>query len=130
MKEVAKKTKAKIDKEKAKLDTLVKKRDEYVAAYQAKLAEMNEGIKEQEKVVKALCEQEDAEKLDAVKEILGKKGISVDALLNAAENGDMYSIQEILEGKPAASDTSEASDSTESEATPQENYSSPTSYNF
>lgn len=130
MKEVAKKTKAKIDKEKAKLDTLVKKRGEYVAAYQAKLAEMNEGIKEQEKVVKALCEQEDAEKLDAVKEILGKKGISVDALLNAAENGDMYSIQEILEGKPAASDTSEASDNAESEATPQENYSSPTSYNF
>lgn len=130
MKEVAKKTKAKIDKEKAKLDTLVKKRDEYIAAYQAKLAEMNEGIKEQEKVVKALCEQEDAEKLDAIKEILGKKGISVDALLNAAENGDMYSIQEILEGKPAVPDASEASDSTESEAAPQENYSSPTSYNF
>lgn len=127
MKEIAKKTKAKIEKEQAKLDNLVKKRDEYVAVYQAKLAEMNEGIKEQEKLVKALCEQEDAEKLDAVKAILGKKGISVDALLNAAENGDMYSIQEILEGKPSA-DTPEPLSDTETSR--QESFSSSTSYNF
>lgn len=139
MKDTAKKMLAKIEKEQAKLDLLINKRNEYTAAYQEKVTEMNEGIKEQEKVVAALRRQEEIEKYDTVKSILGKKGISVDDLLTAAENGDMYGIQEILEGKPSVSedsdnadtsDISEATDSAEPESTPQESYSSPAPFNY
>ncbi len=102
MKDVAKKTLAKIEKEQAKLDSLIAKRDEYNAMVQAKLAEMNDEIKKQEKVLAGLREQEKAEKLDAVASLMGQSGISVDDLLKAAAKGDLYAIQEMLENKGKA----------------------------
>lgn len=110
MKEVAKKTIEMIEKEQAKLDTLVAKREEFTAGYQAKLSEMNESIKKQEKVISSLREREKAEKLSAVASLMGAKGISVDDLLKAAESGDLYGIQEQIESKSAKAVPTSAAD--------------------
>lgn len=101
MKEVAKKTLEMIDKEQAKLDSMIAKREEFTAGYQAKLSEMNETIKKQERVIASLREREKSEKLSAVASLMGAKGISVDDLLKAAESGDLYGIQEMIENKAA-----------------------------
>lgn len=110
MKEVAKKTIEMIEKEQAKLDALVAKREEFTAGYQAKLLEMNDAIKKQEKVISSLREREKAEKLSAVASIMGAKGISVDDLLKAAESGDLYGIQEQIENKTAKNSPAPAAD--------------------
>ena len=91
---VAEKTIAKIAKEQKKLDTLVAKRNEYNANVQAKLDSMNEDIKEQKAVIAELRKQEKAEKLEAISTMMNDKGISVDDLLNAVANNDLYAIQE------------------------------------
>lgn len=122
MKEVAKKTIEKIEKEQIKLDGLLAKREELTANYQAKLAEVNDSIKEQEKVIASLRDREKTEKLDAVASMFSKKGVSVDALLNAVANNDLYGLQELLENKGtsksepivSASDESDDSDETDS----------------
>lgn len=103
MKEVAKKTLEMIEKEQAKLDALIAKREELTAGYQAKLSEMNEAVRKQEKVISSLREREKNEKLSAVASLMGAKGISVDDLLKAAESGDLYGIQEQIESKSAKS---------------------------
>jgi hypothetical protein len=117
MKDVAKKTLAKIEKEQTKLDSLTAKRDELTATYQAKLAELNEDIKEQEKTLAVLRGQEKAEKLEAVASILGQSGASVDDLLVAVANGDLYAIQEMIEakGKPAPETVTDTSDDTDND---------------
>lgn len=106
---VAEKTIAKIAKEQKKLDTLVAKRDEYNANVQAKLDSMNEDIKEQKAVIAELRKQEKAEKLEAISTMMNDKGISVDDLLNAVANNDLYAIQESMESsKKSASDSENA----------------------
>lgn len=99
MKEVAKKTIEKIEKEQVKLDSLLAKREELTTGYQAKLAEINDSIKEQEKVIASLRQQEKTEKLAAAALMLNKSGVSVDDLLNAVANNDLYGLQERLENK-------------------------------
>lgn len=99
MAEIAKKTIEKIEKEQVKLDGLLAKREEINAAYQEKLAEINESIKEQEKVISSLRDKEKTEKLAAVASMFKKSGVSVDDLLNAVKNNDLYGLQEKLEGK-------------------------------
>lgn len=102
---VAEKTIAKIAKEQKKLDTLVAKRNEYNANVQAKLDSMNEDIKEQKAVIAELRKQEKAEKLEAISTMMNDKGISVDDLLNAVANNDLYAIQESMESsEKSASD--------------------------
>lgn len=102
MKEIAKKTIEKIEKEQVKLDSLLAKREEITTGYQAKLAEINESIKEQEKVIASLREHEKSEKLAAVALMFKKSGVSVDDLLNAVTNNDLYGLQEKLENKGTA----------------------------
>lgn len=111
---VAEKTIAKIAKEQKKLDTLVAKRDEYNANVQAKLDSMNEDIKEQKAVIAELRKQEKAEKLEAISTMMNDKGISVDDLLNAVANNDLYAIQESMESseKPASDSENTAGDDT------------------
>ena len=104
---VAEKTIAKIAKEQKKLDTLVAKRDEYNANVQAKLDSMNEDIKEQKAVIAELRKQEKAEKLEAISTMMNDKGISVDDLLNAVANNDLYAIQESLESSEKSASDSE-----------------------
>lgn len=131
MKDVAKKTLAKIEKEQAKLDSLISKRDEYNAMVQAKLSEMNDEIKKQEKVLAALREQEKAEKLEAVASLMGQSGVSVDDLLIAATKGDLYAIQEMLEhkGKTPVATEEKTTDVSEAEESNVENTSLPSSEN-
>lgn len=102
MKEIAKKTIEKIEKEQIKLDGLLAKREEITTGFQAKLAEINESIKEQEKVIASLREHEKTEKLSAIASMFKKNGVSVDDLLNAVTNNDLYGLQEKLENKGAA----------------------------
>lgn len=104
---VAEKTIAKIAKEQKKLDTLVAKRDEYNANVQAKLDSMNEDIKEQKAVIAELRKQEKAEKLEAISTMMNDKGISVDDLLNAVANNDLYAIQESIESSEKSASDSE-----------------------
>lgn len=104
---VAKKTIAKIAKEQKKLDTLVAKRNEYNANVQAKLDSMNEDIKEQKAVIAELRKQEKAEKLEAISTMMNDKGISVDDLLNAVANNDLYAIQESMESSEKSASDSE-----------------------
>ena len=104
---VAEKTIAKIAKEQKKLDTLVAKRNEYNANVQAKLDSMNEDIKEQKAVIAELRKQEKAEKLEAISTIMNDKGISVDDLLNAVVNNDLYAIQESMESSEKSASDSE-----------------------
>lgn len=109
---VAEKTIAKIAKEQKKLDTLVAKRDEYNANVQAKLDSMNEDsmnedIKEQKAVIAELRKQEKAEKLEAISTMMNNKGISVDDLLNAVANNDLYAIQESMESSEKSASDSE-----------------------
>mgnify|MGYP004675390241 FL=1 len=104
---VAEKTIAKIAKEQKKLDTLVAKRDEYNANVQAKLDSMNEDIKEQKAVIAELRKQEKAEKLEAISTLMNDKGISVDDLLNAVANNDLYAIQESMESSEKSASDSE-----------------------
>lgn len=104
---VAEKTIAKIAKEQKKLDTLVAKRDEYNANVQAKLDSMNEDIKEQKAVIAELRKQEKAEKLEAISTMMNDKGISVDDLLNAVANNDLYAIQESMESSEKSASNSE-----------------------
>lgn len=104
---VAEKTIAKIAKEQKKLDTLVAKRDEYNANVQAKLDSMNEDIKEQKTVIAELRKQEKAEKLEAISTMMNDKGISVDDLLNAVANNDLYAIQESMESSEKSASDSE-----------------------
>lgn len=104
---VAEKTIAKIAKEQKKLDTLVAKRDEYNANVQAKLDSMNEDIKEQKAVIAELRKQEKAEKLEAISTMMNDKGISVDDLLNAVANNDLYAIQESMESSEKSASDSE-----------------------
>lgn len=94
---IAEKTIAKITKEEEKLETLIFKRDEYNCKVQAKLSAMNESIKEQETVIEKLRKQEKTEKLEAISSIMESKGITVGDLLDAVENNDLYSIQELIE---------------------------------
>lgn len=102
-KEIAKKTIEKIEKEQTKLDGLLARREEINASFQEKLAEVNESIREQEKVISSLREREKTEKLAAVASMFNKSGVSVDDLLNAVENNDLYGLQEKLENKGAKS---------------------------
>ena len=104
---VAEKTIAKIAKEQKKLDTLVAKRDEYNANVQAKLDSMNEDIKEQKAVIAELRKPEKAEKLEAISTLMNDKGISVDDLLNAVANNDLYAIQESMESSEKSASDSE-----------------------
>lgn len=104
---VAEKTIAKIAKEQKKLDALVAKRDEYNANVQAKLDSMNEDIKEQKAVIAELRKQEKAEKLEAISTMMNDKGISVDDLLNAVANNDLYAIQESIESSEKSASDSE-----------------------
>ena len=104
---VAEKTIAKIAKEQKKLDTLVAKRNEYNANVQAKLDSMNEDIKEQKAVIAELRKQEKAEKLEAISTKMNDKGISVDDLLNAVANNDLYAIQESMESSEKSASDSE-----------------------
>lgn len=104
---VAEKTIAKIAKEQKKLDTLVAKRNEYNANVQAKLDSMNEDIKEQKAVIAELRKQEKAEKLEAISTMMNDKGISVDDLLNAVANNDLYAIQESMEASEKSASDSE-----------------------
>lgn len=104
---VAEKTIAKIAKEQKKLDTLVAKRNEYNANVQAKLDSMNEDIKEQQAVIAELRKQEKAEKLEAISTMMNDKGISVDDLLNAVANNDLYAIQESMESSEKSASNSE-----------------------
>lgn len=104
---VAEKTIAKIAKEQKKLDTLVSKRNEYNANVQAKLDSMNEDIKEQKAVIAELRKQEKAEKLEAISTMMNDKGISVDDLLNAVANNDLYAIQESMESSEKSASDSE-----------------------
>lgn len=104
---VAEKTIAKIAKEQKKLDTLVAKRNEYNANVQAKLDSMNEDIKEQKAVIAELHKQEKAEKLEAISTMMNDKGISVDDLLNAVANNDLYAIQESMESSEKSASDSE-----------------------
>lgn len=104
---VAEKTIAKIAKEQKKLDTLVAKRNEYNANVQAKLDSMNEDIKEQKAVIAELRKQEKAEKLEAISTMMNDKGISVDDLLNAVANNDLYAIQESMESSEKSASASE-----------------------
>lgn len=104
---VAEKTIAKIAKEQKKLDTLVAKRNEYNANVQAKLDSMNEDIKEQKAVIAELRKQEKAEKLEAISTMMNNKGISVDDLLNAVANNDLYAIQESMESSEKSASDSE-----------------------
>jgi cell division protein FtsB len=104
---VAEKTIAKIAKEQKKLDTLVAKRNEYNANVQAKLDSMNEDIKEQKAVIAELRKQEKAEKLEAISTMMNDKGISVDDLLNAVANNDLYAIQESIESSEKSASDSE-----------------------
>ena len=104
---VAEKTIAKIAKEQKKLDTLVAKRNEYNANVQAKLDSMNEDIKEQKAVIAELRKQEKAEKLEAISTMMNDKGISVDYLLNAVANNDLYAIQESMESSEKSASDSE-----------------------
>lgn len=112
MKEIAKKTIEKIEKEQIKLDGLLAKREEITTGFQAKLAEINESIKEQEKVIASLREHEKTEKLSAIASMFKKNGVSVDDLLDAVTNNDLYGLQEKLENKGAAKSepTSDSSD--------------------
>ena len=104
---IAEKTIAKIAKEQKKLDTLVAKRNEYNANVQAKLDSMNEDIKEQKAVIAELRKQEKAEKLEAISTMMNDKGISVDDLLNAVANNDLYAIQESMESSEKSASDSE-----------------------
>lgn len=104
---VAEKTIAKIAKEQKKLDALVAKRNEYNANVQAKLDSMNEDIKEQKAVIAELRKQEKAEKLEAISTMMNDKGISVDDLLNAVANNDLYAIQESMESSEKSASDSE-----------------------
>ena len=104
---VAERTIAKIAKEQKKLDTLVAKRNEYNANVQAKLDSMNEDIKEQKAVIAELRKQEKAEKLEAISTMMNDKGISVDDLLNAVANNDLYAIQESMESSEKSASDSE-----------------------
>lgn len=104
---VAEKTIAKIAKEQKKLDILVAKRNEYNANVQAKLDNMNEDIKEQKAVIAELRKQEKAEKLEAISTMMNDKGISVDDLLNAVANNDLYAIQESMESSEKSASDSE-----------------------
>lgn len=104
---VAEKTIAKIAKEQKKLDILVAKRNEYNANVQAKLDSMNEDIKEQKAVIAELRKQEKAEKLEAISTMMNDKGISVDDLLNAVANNDLYAIQESMESSEKSASDSE-----------------------
>ena len=104
---VAEKTIAKIAKVQKKLDTLVAKRNEYNANVQAKLDSMNEDIKEQKAVIAELRKQEKAEKLEAISTMMNDKGISVDDLLNAVANNDLYAIQESMESSEKSASDSE-----------------------
>lgn len=104
---VAEKTIAKIAKEQKKLDTLVAKCNEYNANVQAKLDSMNEDIKEQKAVIAELRKQEKAEKLEAISTMMNDKGISVDDLLNAVANNDLYAIQESMESSEKSASDSE-----------------------
>lgn len=104
---VAEKTIAKIAKEQKKLDILVAKRNEYNANVQAKLDSMNEDIKEQKAVIAELRKQEKAEKLEAISTMMNDKGISVDDLLNAVANNDLYAIQESMESSEKSASNSE-----------------------
>lgn len=104
---VAEKTIAKIAKEQKKLDTLVAKRNEYNANVQVKLDSMNEDIKEQKAVIAELRKQEKAEKLEAISTMMNDKGISVDDLLNAVANNDLYAIQESMESSEKSASNSE-----------------------
>lgn len=104
---VAEKTIAKIAKEQKKLDTLVAKRNEYNANVQAKLDSMNEDIKEQKAVIAELRKQEKAEKLEAISTMMNDKGISVDDLLNAVANNNLYAIQESMEASEKSASDSE-----------------------
>ena len=104
---VAEKTIAKIAKEQKKLDTLVAKRNEYNANVQAKLDSMNEDIKEQKAVIAELRKQEKAEKLEAIGTMMNDQGLSVDDLLNAVANNDLYAIQESMESSEKSASDSE-----------------------
>ena len=101
-------TMKKIEKEQAKLDALIGKRDELTASYQSQLAKMNEGIEETTKTIEALRKQEKNEKLVAVAAMLNKNSVSVDELYEAAMRGDFYSLQERLEQNPQTENESTA----------------------
>lgn len=85
----------------------VAKRNEYNANVQAKLDSMNEDIKEQKAVIAELRKQEKAEKLEAISTMMNDKGISVDDLLNAVANNDLYAIQESMESSEKSASDSE-----------------------
>lgn len=114
---ISKKVQAKINKEQEKLNALVAKRDEFIEQTQAKISEMNAVIKEQEKVLAGVQEQARAEQLSELSSAVSKKGISLEALLSAFHNNDLYGIQELLEGKgeAPATDTVEDAEGSDSE---------------
>ena len=68
---------------------------------------MNEDIKEQKAVIAELRKQEKAEKLEAISTMMNDKGISVDDLLNAVANNDLYAIQESMESSEKSASDSE-----------------------
>lgn len=75
-----------IEKEQAKLVVLRKKQVETEAEIKAKKSDIAE-----------LENQLKAEKLNAVANLLGRNGISVDDLLSAADTGDFLTMQDKLE---------------------------------
>lgn len=76
----------KIERENKKLAKLMEKRDV-----------LNKEIEEQSQIVETLKKQEKEAKLSQFSLIAEKKGISVDELLEAISNSDMFCIQEKLE---------------------------------
>lgn len=75
-----------LEKEQAKLMALRKKQSETEAEIKAKKSDIAE-----------LESQLKAEKLNAVANLLGRNGISVDELLSAADTGDFLTMQDKLE---------------------------------
>lgn len=78
----------KMERENKKLAKLMEKRDA-----------LNKEIEEQNRIVETLKKQEKEAKLSQFSLIAEKKGISVDELLEAISNSDMFCIQEKLEEK-------------------------------
>ncbi len=113
--DIAKNTMARVGKAQEKLDALTAKRDELIAKYESELASVNSSIKEQEKLIASLNAKAQDEKLRAASKLLAKSGVTVDQLLVAVANNDLYGLQEMLENggvipSSPASDTDEESD--------------------
>lgn len=75
----------------AKLDALLLRR-----------GELNKQIADTQKVLDELKAERKVKKLGTLDEIAESKGLSVDELLTAIQNGDLYALQEKLESAQSA----------------------------